>query len=131
MLYAPAICAKCGAAFRSDVPIARPPFITPIYRSVGGSCPRCKQRGLIPPWTFRFNAAADVCRADASDQQRRTMAAELDQYLRRHRTAKQTQAFIADFRGPWRPLQLIIKGTQQQQRRAQLRFLQWILAGDD
>jgi hypothetical protein len=129
--YAPAICRKCGSVFRSDLPIARPPWITPAYRSAGGSCPRCRELGLIPPWVFRLNAAAELCRSEASDQQRRSMLADLQQHLRRHRTAKKTQGFISAFRGPWKPLLLTIKEAPAQQRRAQLTFLSWILTEDD
>ncbi|MET0966436.1 MAG: hypothetical protein ABWZ02_08580 [Nakamurella sp.] len=128
--YAPAICTKCGSVFRSDLPIAKPPWITPAYRASGGMCPRCGQTGLIPAWVFRFNATAELCRSEASDQQRRDLLADLEHYLRRHRTAKQTQAFVGDFRGPWKPLLLVIKQAPQQQRRAQLSFLSWILAED-
>ena len=126
--YAPAICTKCGSAFASDLPIAHPPWITPAYRAAGGYCPRCKQTGLIPLWTFRFNTAAELCRSEATDQQRRSMLADLEHFLRRHRTAKQTQAFISDLKGPWKPLLLVIKQAPPQQRRAQLTFLSWILA---
>jgi hypothetical protein len=126
--YAPAICTKCGSVFRSDLPIARPPWITPAYRASGGSCTRCGRMGLIPSWTFRFNATAELCRSDASDQQRRELLSDLDHFLRRHRTAKQTHAFVGDLKGPWKPLPLVVKQAPPQQRRAQLTFLSWLLA---
>ena len=128
--YAPAICPKVGSVFRSDLPIAGQPWITPAYRATGGPCPRCGETGFIPFWVFRFNAAADLCRSEAAEQQRRTLLSDLHQHLRRHRTAKKTQAFIAELRGPWRPLQAAIKEAPPQQRRAQLTFLSWILAED-
>ncbi|MET0865789.1 MAG: hypothetical protein ABWZ98_15775 [Nakamurella sp.] len=128
LLYAPAICSKCGAVFRSDLPIGRPPWITPVYRSVGGVCPRCGQIGRIPFWVYRFTAVAQDCRSDASEHQRSALLAQLDQHLRRHRTAKRTQAFTSDFRGPWKPLLPVIKQAPAQQRRAQLTYLSWILA---
>ena len=126
--YAPAICTKCGSVFRSDLPIADPTWINPAYRASGGSCSRCGGIGLIPFWVFRFDATAELCRSEASDQQRRAMLADLEQHLRRHRTAKKTQAFISDLRGPWKPLLMAIKQAPQQQRRAQLTYLSWILA---
>ena len=131
LLYAPAICPKCGTVFRSDLPIANPPWITPAYRATGGPCPRGGQSGRIPLWTYRFHAAAELCRSEASDQQQRSLLADLDHHLRRHRTAKQTQAFIGNLHGPWKPLLLAIKEAPPQQRRAQLTFLRWILSRSD
>ena len=56
------------------------------------------------------------------------MLTDLEQFLRKHRTAKQTQAFVGDIRGPWKPLLLSFKEAPPQQRRAQLTFLSWILS---
>lgn len=127
VLYAPAICHKCGRAFRSDVPIAEPPWITPIYRSVGGACPNCGGKGLIPGWVYQFHTAAVQSRAEATEHQKRSQIAALDQHIRRHRTAKRTQAFVQSFRDPWSNLIRYIKAAPPRERRAQLIFLRWII----
>ena len=128
--YAPAICPKCGAVFRSDVAIAEPPWLNPTFRAVGGICARCGARGRIPDWTYRFNAVAVDCRRDASDSQRRTLAAGLALHLRRHRTAKRTTEFVRGFSGPWRNLAGQFRGMSNLQRRAQLTFLLSIVDDD-
>jgi hypothetical protein len=125
--YAPAVCPKCGAIFRSDVAIAEPPWINPTFRAIGGTCGRCGGRGELPDWVFRFNAVAADCRLDASDNQRRTLVAGLTLHLRRHRTAKRTTEFVRGFSGPWRTLPPQFRGMSNLQRRAQLTFLLWIL----
>jgi hypothetical protein len=126
-LYAPAICPDCGNVFRSDVLIAESPWIIPSYRSTGGACPRCGGSGAIPPWVYWFHDLAAQSREDASDRERRVLASSLGQLLRRHRTAKRTQAFVTDLRGTWKPLVQPLKSAAPQHRRAQLTFLLWAL----
>jgi hypothetical protein len=130
VFYAPAICTNCGAVFRSDVPIAEPPWITPTYRATGGRCPRCGRRGSIPTWVYRFHHVVSQSIEDASDEQRRSQVRAVEQHLRRHRTVKKTQTFIQDFRGPWRPLIMELRSTPPRQRSAQLTFLLWMLDED-
>jgi hypothetical protein len=127
VLYAPAICPDCGNVFRSDVLIAEAPWIIPSYRSAGGVCPRCGGRGTIPPWVYRFHDVAAQCRDDAADRDKRSLAIGLAQFLRRHRTARRTQAFVAALRGPWKALVQPLKAGPPQHRRAQLMFLLWTL----
>jgi len=127
VLYAPAVCPDCGNVFRSDVLIAEAPWIIPSYRSAGGACPRCGGRGIIPPWVYRFHDLSWQCRDDATERETRLLATNLGQLLRRHRTAKQTLAFVNDLRGPWKPLVQPLKAGPPQQRRAQLTFLLWTL----
>jgi hypothetical protein len=127
VLYAPAVCPDCGDVFRSDVLIAEAAWIIPSFRSAGGACPRCGGKGVIPPWVYRFHDLAAQRRDDASVREWRAVATTLGQLLRRHRTAKQTLAFVADLRGPWKPLVQSLKSGSPQQRRAQLTFLLWTL----
>ncbi len=127
VLYAPAVCPDCGNVFRSDLVIAEAPWIIPSYRSAGGACPRCGGKGIIPPWAHRFHDLAAQSRDDASERETRALATNLGQLLRRHRTAKQTLAFVSDLRGAWKPLVQPLKAGPPQQRRAQLTFLLWTL----
>jgi hypothetical protein len=127
VIYAPALCPKCGAVFRSDVAIAEPPWIIPTYRAIGGVCGRCGTRGRIPDWVYRFHAIASDCRREASDSQRRAQVLALTLHLRRHRTAKRTTEFLRGLSGPWRSLGPQFRGMSNVQRRAQLTFLLWIL----
>lgn len=128
--YAPAVCPKCGAIFRSDVALPEPPWINPAFRATGGICGRCGSRGHIPEWAYRFHAVAVDCCRDASDNQRRTLVAALALHLRRHRTAKRTTEFVRGLSGPWRTLTPQFRGMSNLQRRAQLTFLLWILDED-
>ena len=127
VLHAPAVCPDCGNAFRSDVLIAEEPWIIPSYRSTGGVCPQCRGRGAIPAWVYRFHDLAAQSQDDATDREKRLLAASLTQFLRRPRTTKQTQAFVADLRGPWKPLVQPLKSAPPGHRRAQLLFLLWTL----
>ena len=127
VLYAPAVCPDCGNVFRSDVLIAEAPWIIPSSRSAGGACPRCGGKGVIPPWVYRFHDLAAQRRDDASEREKRSLATTLTQLLRRHRTAKQTLAFVGELRGPWKPLVPLLKAVTAAQRRAQLTFLLWTL----
>jgi len=127
VLYAPAICPDCGNVFRSDVLIPEAPWIIPSYRSSGGVCPRCGRTGAIPAWVYRINDLAAQGRDDASDREMRVFVAALTQFLRRHRTAKRTLAFVGDLRGPWKTLVQPLRAAPPQQRRAQLMFLLWTL----
>jgi hypothetical protein len=127
VLYAPAICAGCGFVFRSDLAIADAPWISPSYRATGGLCPRCHGRGGIPNWVYRFHDGAVQSRQEATEQQRQSQLAAVAQHLRRHRTAKKTERFIQEFRGPWRLLTLQFKALPPLHQRAQLTFLLWIL----
>jgi hypothetical protein len=131
ILYAPAICPQCGKVFHSDVPVAAPPWITPVYRATGGCCPRCGARSAIAPWTYRFHSVAVQSLTDSSDHQRRDLAAALEHHLRRHRTAKRTTAFIRDLRGPWKNLCPLLLAAAPTQRRAQLTLLLWTLTTAD
>jgi len=116
VLYAPAVCPDCGNVFRSDVLIAEAPWIIPSYRSAGGACPRCGGKGVIPPWVYRFHDLAAQRRDDASEREKRSLATTLTQLLRRHRTAKQTLAFVSELRGPWKPLVPLLKAVTAAQR---------------
>jgi hypothetical protein len=127
VLYAPAICPDCGNVFASDVLIAEAPWIIPSYRPAGGVCPRCGGRGSIPVWVYRFHDVAAQCRDIATDREKRSLATGLAQLLRRNGTAKQTQAFVNDLRGPWKSLVQQLKAVPPQHRRAQLMFLLWTL----
>ena len=127
VLYAPAICPDCGRVFPSDVLIAEAPWIIPSYRLSGGVCPRCGGRGAIPPWVYRLYDLAAQSRDDATDREKRLLAANLAQLLRRHRTAKRIQAFVSELRGPWKQLVAPMKAVSGQHRRAQLAFLLWII----
>jgi hypothetical protein len=113
--------------FRSDLLIAEASWIIPSYRSTGGVCPRCGKTGVIPPWVHRFHDLAAQSRQDATDREKRLLAANLAQLLRRHRTAKRIQAFVSELRGPWKQLVAPMKAVSGQHRRAQLAFLLWII----
>jgi hypothetical protein len=76
---------------------------------------------------YRFHDLAAQCRDDATDRETRLLATTLGQLLRRHRTAKRTQAFASDLRGAWKPLVQSLKAASPQHRRAQLTFLLWML----
>lgn len=131
LLYAPAICPRCGNVFPSDVPMASTPWIAPIYRATGGACPRCGTRSAIAEWTYRFHATAIQGMLDASTHQRRDLTSALEVHLRRHRTAKQTAVFARDLRGPWKIVVPQLTAASPRQRRAQLLFLLWILTGTE
>jgi len=131
VLYAPAICPKCGGAFRSDVLIAEAPWIIPSYRASGGLCPRCGRTGAIPAWVYRFHDVAAQSRDDATDREIRVLVSALTQFLRRHRTAKRTLAYVDDLRGPWKALVQPLRAAPPQQRRAQLTFLLWIITENE
>jgi hypothetical protein len=127
VLYAPAICRGCGNVFRSDLLIAEAPWINPSYRSSGGACPRCGGSGAIPAWVYRFHELALQSRDDATDRETRSLADTLGRLLRRHRTAKQIQAFVVELRGPWKQLVQPLKAAPPEDRRAQLTFLLWMI----
>ena len=131
VLYAPAICPDCGNVFPSDVLIAETAWIIPSYRTTGGLCPKCGGRGTIPAWVYRFHDVAAQSRDDATDREKRSLATGLTQFLRRQRTAKQTQAFIAELRGPWKALVQPLKAAPPAHRRAQLTFLLWTLTNTE
>jgi hypothetical protein len=76
---------------------------------------------------YRFHELARQSRDDATDREKRSLADSLGRLLRRHRTAKQVQAFVVDLRGPWKQLVQPLKAAPPAHRRAQLMFLLWTI----
>jgi len=137
MLYAPAVCERCGAVFPSGEVIAESPGEPSSYRRSAGPCPRCGGRGNIPDWVFRFHAIAAAAREQATPEQIASFTAALRLQLSRSGvTGVEQDQLTAELDGPWHAVALELRRRTPSrrtpsrrtpsQRTARLTLLLWM-----
>ena len=113
-------------SFAATCPIAEAPWIIPSYRAAAASARAVAGEGVIPTvgvlGSMTSPDSSRRCYPTAKD-------ASWQQIWPSHcggTGRKETQAFVADLRGPWKPLVRPQGGTAPAAAR-QLTFLLWIL----